>query len=213
LELRSKPNTFASEVWRSQSERRKSMDEFKKHLKDTVKLNHQIRYDGLYKITKILSRNKLFNKDMETIIGCSTDIETVIYNKSMSGVDEIYRTIDSNIFMENYSDELRHILINFDNLSHVRNKDLANLLKVHTLKEICEMKPASIFPSLWESTFEDMRKQEESKERDTTDTGMKCRRCGSHDLSISQSQTRSADEGSTIMTTCNNCGNVKKSGG
>jgi len=189
------------------------MEEFKKQLKDEFVLNHQIRYDGMYKISKVLSRNKLFNKDMKTIIGCSADIEASIYNKSMLGINEVFRQVESDIFINNYSDELRHILVNFDINSHVKNVDLAKLLKVNSLTDICKMPSTDLFPTLWESTFEEMRKQEESKERDATDTGMKCRRCGSHDLLISQSQTRSADEGSTIMTTCNNCGNVKKSGG
>lgn len=187
----------------------KILTDLKKGLKDEIKLNHDIRYEGIYKISKILSRMKNFNKDLKTIVACAKDMEDAIFNKTLRTTPNI----ESDQFIDCYSDELRHILVNFDSASHVGNKDLEGLLKVNSLADICKMSFGDLYPTLWEPVFDEMRKQEESMERSANDTGIKCRRCGSQDLLISQSQTRSADEGSTIMTTCNNCGNVKKTGG
>ena len=187
----------------------KILTDLKKGLKDEIQLNHDIRYEGLYKISKILSKMKMFNKDYKTIVGCAKDMEDAIFKKTLG----IISNIESDKFIDCYSDELRHILVNFASTSHVGNKDLEGLLKVNSLADICKMSFGDLYPSLWKPVFDDMRKQEESKERSANDTGIKCRRCGSQDLLISQSQTRSADEGSTIMITCNNCGNVKKTGG
>jgi DNA-directed RNA polymerase subunit M/transcription elongation factor TFIIS len=187
------------------------MEKFKEQLRKDYELNSDYRYDAVYKISTLLARHKQFATDLEHLVSSSVDIEKAIYNKCYKEINPLYRSWDFIEFEDYYCDEIRHILTNIDQKSHVANKDIIKLLKVKSLQEICNMSVYDIHPTLWDPIFEDMRKQEEAKNYEGTNTGMRCRRCGSRDLFISQSQTRSADEGSTIMTTCNNCGNVKKS--
>lgn len=170
--------------------------EFKTILKERFTFDNSVRYDGLYKICKTFADNKIFCNNVDELIDNAKFVEEVLYKKD-----------------SDYSTELWHFLSNIDVNSNVKNKDMENILEKNSLEEILKMSSIDLYPSLWAPILNDLEKQEKAKERSTTDTGIKCVRCKSKDVLISQSQTRSADEGSTIMITCNACGKVKKIGG
>lgn len=189
------------------------MAELKEDIKNNINVNHELRYDALYKFVKLLVKDDKYNQSMDDLLKYSELCEKSIYEKCMNHVDEIDKTWESNTFIDTYTDEIRHILTNFDKNSHVINKDIPDLLTKMNISDLCKLSNTELYPTIWEPIFKDMREQEKAKERSAVNSGIKCKRCGSTDIFVSQSQTRSADEGSTIMTTCNNCGLVKKSGG
>lgn len=56
--------------------------------------------------------------------------------------------------------------------------------------------------------FEQMLQEKYDMMNDKSyNTALKCRRCGSSEVSWDQKQTRSADEASTVFCTCNKCNN------
>jgi len=62
--------------------------------------------------------------------------------------------------------------------------------------------------SIRRDRFESMLQEKYDMMNDKSyNTTLKCRRCGSAEVSWEQKQTRSADEASTVFCTCNKCNN------
>lgn len=178
-----------------------------------LKNDHEIRRDAFVKLAPIISKYVL----EEDLLKAIKDTEKGIYCAAIReaidiGVNALW---DNFLFVELYADHLRRILVNFDKKSHVKNSDVVDVLSNYEFKNLATLSSQELSPSVWEPIFEERRKKEEAllqaKSRQTKDTLIKCRKCGSKNIYVQTQQLRSADEGMTNIITCQDCGHVKKS--
>lgn len=137
-------------------------------------------------------------------------IEKSIYSASIQKAKEIGTTPnwDNTLFVELYTETVRHILTNLDKSSHIANDWLSKELKKMNVRELASLTPEELFPKRWEEYHKAKKEQENVKiERSNLDNIIICFKCKSNDLVATQAQTRSADEGMTQIFVCQNCGN------
>lgn len=137
---------------------------------------------------------RLMNTFVEEII-VTRDIESAIHSISTSE--------------EEYIDKCQQIILNLKNNILLKDHG-ANIvfksdieLSKNTIIEDIERQSAerkSRFGQMLQEKYEMMN---DTSFRET----LKCRRCGSSDVSWEQKQTRSADEASTVFCNCNKCKN------
>lgn len=111
--------------------------------------------------------------------------------------------------MLEYTDKCQQIILNLK-----QNCNLANLGKDLVITSDSEMSKGTIIEdieresSIQRNRFESMLQEKYDMMNDKSyNTTLKCRRCGSAEVSWEQKQTRSADEASTVFCTCNKCNN------
>tara|TARA_Y100000748_G_scaffold204279_1_gene171057 strand:- start:424 stop:903 length:480 start_codon:yes stop_codon:yes gene_type:complete len=108
-----------------------------------------------------------------------------------------------------YSDKCQQIILNLK-----QNHSLAQYGSNLVVKSDSEMSQGTIIEdieresSIRRDRFESMLQEKYDMMNDKSyNTTLKCRRCGSAEVSWEQKQTRSADEASTVFCTCNKCNN------
>ena len=141
-------------------------------------------------------------------------IEIGIYDKAVKEATE--KNIDiswsNDYFKEMYIIYARHICLNLNSSSYVKNKGLFKdvINKKVEPKNIAKMTPQELFPNQWKLLMDDKFKRDqhmyEVDKSGATDEFL-CRKCNQRECSFYEMQTRSADEPMTIFVTCLNCGN------
>jgi transcription elongation factor S-II len=160
-----------------------------------------IRDNSIQKINVLLDNSKL-----------SSEIEKSIYNSciSYSNENNIQKKWDNSVFRSLYIDKIRHILINLDQESYIKNNYFKeNILNGNIVPtEISNLDPSEIFPDVWKRIKDRLELQEkiaeETKNMATTDM-YKCGKCKQNKTVYYKLQTRSADEPDTTFITCVNC--------
>lgn len=160
-----------------------------------------IRENSTQKLNTILDDSKL-----------STEIEKSIYNSciSYSNENNIQKKWDNQVFKSLYNDKIRHILINLDQSSYIKNTYFKENILNGNIKpnEISNLEPSEIFPEVWKRIKDKLELQEkiakETKNMATTDM-FKCGKCKQNKTVYYKLQTRAADEPETTFITCVNC--------
>jgi transcription elongation factor S-II len=137
----------------------------------------------------------------------STNLEKSIFNYSIKEANKrmIIKKWENTKFSQLYIDRLRTIYLNLNNRDFIE--------KIVTMKikpeEYAEITHQDIFPEKWKCLIEQNNKKEESllsvNIKANTDL-YTCRKCKSRNIYFTETQTRSADEQSTITLLCLTCG-------
>ena len=164
-------------------------------------------------------REKCINKidDIFNDLKISQELEKSIYNSciSYSNENNIQKKWDNTVFKSLYNDKIRHLLVNIDNNSYIKNNYLKDNIDNGTIKvgNVCNLEPFETFPDIWKKIRDKIELQEkiaeETKHMATTDM-FRCGKCKKNKTVYYKLQTRSADEPETTFITCVNCNNTWK---
>jgi DNA-directed RNA polymerase subunit M/transcription elongation factor TFIIS len=137
----------------------------------------------------------------------STNLEKSIFNYSIREANRrmIIKKWENTKFTQLYTDRLRTIYLNLKNKSFI-TKIITSEIKPEQYTEITHY---DICPQKWNDLIEQNHKKEESllsvNIKANTDL-YTCRKCKSRNIYFTETQTRSADEQSTITLLCLTCG-------
>lgn len=111
--------------------------------------------------------------------------------------------------LNEYMDKSQQIILNIKNNANLKHhgSDIVLLTDIEMAKDtiIEDIEKESVNRKM---RFEQMLQEKYEMLNDKSyNTTLKCRRCGSAEVSWEQKQTRSADEASTVFCTCNKCNN------
>lgn len=121
---------------------------------------------------------------------------------------------DSKFLKPIYNDKLQNIILNLNPNNHLKNKTFRqNLLngKINS-KEVAFMSPSQLHPAKWNYLIKKKEYKEWRENSIAYSDAYKCRWCGESKCKISQVQTRSADEPSTLFISCMVCHKTFKIG-
>jgi DNA-directed RNA polymerase subunit M/transcription elongation factor TFIIS len=138
-------------------------------------------------------------------------IEKSIFSYAREYLEE--NNIDEMYYCDVYNDKLDDILTNLD----VKNDEVGNSYLfdavskgIIDLDKIAFLQPKETFPERWKVIIDRLNLIENKKiNRATTDI-FHCFKCGKNKCSVSQAQTRSADEPMTTFVKCLVCDNSWK---
>ena len=114
---------------------------------------------------------------------------------------------DSKFLKPIYGDKIHNILLNLNPNNHLENKTFKqNLLngKINP-KEVAFMSPSQLHPTKWNYWIKKKEYKEWRENNIAYSDAYKCRRCGEAKCKISQVQTRSSDEPSSLFISCMVC--------
>ena len=142
------------------------------------------------------------------------DIESQIYNKALAfGKKKAIECNFSNrLFTKVYQGDARHILLNLDNNSYLKNSELKDQILKGNIQtsNIINLEPQDLMPSRWEN-YSKMIEAEINEiahgKKECTTRIYKCGKCKQNYTKYYDRQQRSADEGTTVFITCLTCGN------
>ena len=108
-----------------------------------------------------------------------------------------------------YIDKAQQLIFNIkQNPALIKNKEDILLLTDDQMAKNTVIEDIQHETELRKTRFEQMLQEKYDMVNDKSyNTTLKCRRCGSAEVSWEQKQTRSADEASTVFCTCNKCNN------
>ena len=131
-------------------------------------------------------------------------IETSIYNfaKEYSEVNETPFLIDS-IYLDKFN-EIYNLLINKKSIF------LIEALKTNKIDptKIALLKPDELNPNKYEKILKKKELEEFKKSNQATSSNYKCPKCKEKKVTVTQKQTRAADEPATTFIECKSCGHT-----
>jgi DNA-directed RNA polymerase subunit M/transcription elongation factor TFIIS len=161
-------------------------------------------------------RNKIVIKIDNIIdnINISRTIEKGIYNYiiKLSYEKNIIRKWENIIFRKLYISKVISICCNLDKSSYIKNPSLIKRLNDKSIvaEMIGNLSIYDIYPDNWKELFNKKTERDKIKyelKPEAMTNLYKCRKCGSHETSYYELQTRSADEPMTQFITCIKCNN------
>ena len=163
-----------------------------------LKVDNEYEYTGIHMLVKAIFVYKNMYKTFQ-------DLLDLAYQTHL----QLLKSSNNNFGI--YSAKLRDFLINIDQKSHVQNKDIKNLLRVNTLKDLTLLNYTELYPSIWTDILAELNSKYNQEKLYTVNNDVKCKNCKSTNIDIQLVQTRSVDEGSTIFINCKSCGKTYKS--
>lgn len=163
---------------------------------------------------KVLERAKnqlAINKIIENI-DLSLKIELSIFEYSL--IYCLNNAYDLKFLKPIYDDKIYNIVANLDPTNIIQNKTFKkNLLngKINP-SEVAFMAPAQLHPDKWEHLVKKKEYKEWRENSIAYSTAYKCFKCGESKAKVTQAQTRSADEPSSLFISCMVCHNTRKIG-
>ncbi len=157
--------------------------------------------DSIKKLGKFIKDKEICRKIEKGIVKFSK--EYVITKR----LDEKYFLIPI------YESKLGDIIKNIDYNSELNNHYFVIKLITREINpyDVAYYTPQELFPDKWEKIIKQIEFiEEKSKNIATCIRKVPCRNCGDNRATISQLQTRSADEPMTTFITCCSCGVTKK---
>jgi len=154
----------------------------------------------------------LFEEDEKYKPTC-INIEKSIYNWCIQEAKRklIVRKWDNPLFVQLYTDRLRSIWFNLNDLSYINNKRLIKWIKQKEIKgkDIGRLTHQELMPERWNELIQ-MKMEKEKNDIEmlmsAATNEFKCGRCKQRKCTYYQAQIRSADEPITTFVTCLNCG-------
>jgi DNA-directed RNA polymerase subunit M/transcription elongation factor TFIIS len=106
-----------------------------------------------------------------------------------------------------YSDKFNEI---YNLLVNNKSKFLINALELKKIDptKIAYMRPDELNPDKYEKIIKKKEIEDFKKKNVPTSSAYKCPKCGERKITITEKQTRAADEPSTIYMECNACGYI-----
>jgi DNA-directed RNA polymerase subunit M/transcription elongation factor TFIIS len=155
--------------------------------KNTNHLNKVInRYEYVCKINKKLQNIKL-----------SIDIEKSIFEFTLVYSRE--KKILNSLLVNIYIDKLNGIIKNLPAIKNKLENDIINP------RIVAFLQPEQINPIIWEQQLKKEALRKYKKENMAATDTYKCKKCGKRKCTVTQQQTRSADEPMTTFVTCLVC--------
>lgn len=173
--------------------------------------SHDIKMHLLMFALKTLDRKKA-KKELIKYIPFEyivDDIEKGIFEFSLIHVT--INKLQNNLLSAIYEDKVYDLCVNLDYKNeHINNQTLLPSLLKGKLRPfyIAFLSPQQIHPERWSSVLARQRLKEETENNLATTDLYKCYKCGERKCTISEMQTRSADEPMTKFVTCLVCYNT-----
>ena len=106
-----------------------------------------------------------------------------------------------------YSDKFNEI---YNLLLNNKSKFLINALELKKIDptKIAYMKPDELNPDKYEKIIKKKEIEDFKKKNVPTSSAYKCSKCGEKKITITERQTRAADEPTTVYMECNACGYI-----
>jgi DNA-directed RNA polymerase subunit M/transcription elongation factor TFIIS len=106
-----------------------------------------------------------------------------------------------------YSDKFNEII---DLLNNKKSTFLVEALKNGKIdgSKIATMRPDELNPDKYEKILKKKEEEEQKKKNQATSSIYKCPKCKEKKVTITQKQTRSADEPATLYIECKSCGHT-----
>ena len=163
---------------------------------------------------KVLDRakNQLAINSIIENIDLSLKIELSLFEYSL--IYCLNNAYDLKFLKPIYDDKIYNILANLDPNNIIQNKTFKkNLLngKINPT-EVGFMAPAQLHPNKWEHLVKKKEYKEWRENSIAYSTAYKCFKCGESKAKVTQAQTRSADEPSSLFISCMVCHNTRKIG-
>lgn len=138
----------------------------------------------------------------------SIRLESGIYELAL--VYAANNNINYNIIPSIYNDTLETIMSNIDPKSRLKSDQLLkNIQKGNILpEEVAFLSPKQLNPKIWSDVVTKKKYEADKEKNKATSNAYKCYKCGENKCSITQLQTRSADEPMTTFVTCLVCYNT-----
>lgn len=168
-------------------------------------------------------RNKLLkilldlNENTDDNIKRMKNTEIAIFNYSIIESKKKHNIAnwDDMNFRNIYKTKAMNILSNIDPNSYVGNNVLIHryLNNEFDHVKLINMKPQEMFPERWEQAYHELKKIQNlniQKEQKVYNSILKCGKCKKNMVRYTEIQTRSADEPTTKICQCTNCGNKWK---
>ena len=166
----------------------------------------------LRKTNITLMKNTLSYLTQEEIQSLEDLIHKEVINKAYRlGISINYKDCH---FIRLYNSNMRHMRLNLDQCSYIKNHKLAEKIKNHEVKlnDVIHMTPMELHKDRWSTyaTTEEaeinviLKGGEGTMEHDTT--LYRCGRCKGNNCAYRGEQSRSIDEGETHRVRCKDCG-------
>lgn len=153
-------------------------------------VDKQLRNKTKESFTKILNTN-YSNKIEESIFNFSVDYATV--NETPYLIEQIYET---------KVDDLIKLLHNKENdyfLKAIKEEQI-------NLDQIAFMKPDELNPEKYDKIIKKKSVEQDKIDNQATSNVYECKKCKNRKCSVTQRQTRAADEPATTFVKCKECG-------
>ena len=150
------------------------------------------RNNKIIKLSELIN-NKIANSVEESIHSFAID-----YTKE-TGMDFLLDSIYNDKFLEIFN-----LLIN------KKSKYLINALEDGSVNpsKIAFMRPDELNPDKYENIMKRKEVENDKNKNQATSSSYKCPKCKEKKVTITQKQTRSADEPATVYIECKSCGHV-----
>jgi transcription elongation factor S-II len=153
-------------------------------------VDKQLRTKTKESFTKLLNTN-YSNKIEESIFNFSVDYATV--NETPYLIEQIYET---------KVDEIVKLLHNKENdyfLKAIKEEQI-------NLDQIAFMKPDELNPEKYDKIIKKKSVEQDKIDNQATSNVYECKKCKNRKCSVTQRQTRAADEPATTFVKCKECG-------
>jgi len=153
-------------------------------------VDKQLRTKTKESFTKLLNTNNS-NKIEESIFNFSVDYATV--NETPYLIEQIYET---------KVDEIVKLLNNKENdyfLKAIKEEQI-------NLDQIAFMKPDELNPEKYDKIIKKKSVEQDKIDNQATSNVYECKKCKNRKCSVTQRQTRAADEPATTFVKCKECG-------
>lgn len=135
----------------------------------------------------------------------ATQIEEGIFEFSLTHIinNNLRRTLFNNIYVDKFND----LFLNLDVKSRLNNKTARALLKTDAFKPqfLAFLSPQQLHPEKWSEIIKKKEYIIDKEKNVATTDQYTCKKCGESKCSVSQLQTRGADEPITTFITCCVC--------
>ena len=142
--------------------------------------------------------NKLLKKNIAQKIEESIYLFEIDYTKET----EMPFLLDS-IYVDKFN-EIYNLLLNN------KSKFLINALELEKIdpSKIANMRPDELNPDKYKKIIQKKELEDYKKKNIITSSAYKCPKCGERKITVTERQTRAADEPTTIYKECNVCGYI-----
>lgn len=142
--------------------------------------------------------NKLLKKNIAQKIEESIYLFAIDYTKET----EMPFLLDS-IYVDKFN-EIYNLLLNN------KSKFLINALELEKIdpSKIANMRPDELNPDKYKKIIQKKELEDYKKKNIITSSAYKCPKCGERKITVTEKQTRAADEPTTIYKECNVCGYI-----